>query len=200
MGILGNLRDAVKQRLDDPPQYEQTTCGNCEGSGCAQCDDAGQKRQKVGGTGIFEAVAQTRKAAAITEEFTNTSNTDGAMSNLAIVEAKADEAMKLNPNHFDALWLKGLVEVAKGDLDSAVDYLERALSRRKSHREVALLLIEVYGGLDRKEDAERVASETLAAIDKREGRKDALKFGTLGVAGAIIADLTGIEIDNPFEG
>jgi len=155
--------------------------------------------QKVGGTGIFEAVSKTREAAALTDEFTAARNADSTMSNLAKVEAKADKAMQLNPNHFDALWLKGLVEVAKGDLDSAIDYLERALTRRKNHRDVALMLIDVYRQLGREEDADRVASETLAAIDKREGIKDTLKVGSIGVVSALIFETTGIEIDNPFE-
>jgi tetratricopeptide (TPR) repeat protein len=196
MGLLGNLRDAVKQRLDDPPQYEPTSekCSNCEGSGCAWCNNTGYKLKKVGGTGLFEAVSQTHKAAALTKEFTKASSVDDAMSNIAKVEAQADKALKLNPNHFDSLWLKGLVEVAKGNLKSAVGFLERALIRRKHHRDLAILLIDVYEKLGRTEDAERVASDTLSAIEKREARKDALKFGTVGLAAAIIADLTGIEI------
>lgn len=102
--------------------------------------------------------------------------------------------MKLNPNHFDSLHLKGLVLVVKGDLIGAAEYLEKARSRRPSHSDVVSLLVDVYEKLGQSDKARAITDEYVSLMDKREKRKDTLKFGAIGFVGAAIAEMTGIEI------
>lgn len=64
------------------------------------------------------------------------------------------EALRLAPDHVEALYYTGLVQIAQGRLDAAVEPLERARSRAPDDDAVLLQLGTVYFGLRRYDEAQ----------------------------------------------
>jgi Tfp pilus assembly protein PilF len=72
------------------------------------------------------------------------------------------EALRLAPDHVEALYYTGLVQVAQGRLDAAVEALERARRLAPEDEAVLLQLGTVYFGLRRYDDAQPLLERAFA--------------------------------------
>ena len=172
----------------------QNTAFDTTGSGkCVGCQGRGYNtvRDRVGGTDIFQAVGQTHEASQLTKQFGS-----GNGSSLTEMEAKIDRALELNPNHFGANAIKGVLHFDRGSHHLALRHLEKAESRKPNNIEIKEALCVVHDQMGHQEMAEQKYMETVALGVKSQNRKQMVKSVTAGAVGGVVGGLVGLFI--PF--
>ncbi len=86
--------------------------------------------------------------------------------NFAEAERHFGEALKIDPDHFEALYFLARNSVHQGKIEKATDYFHRAALARPEDYQSPLLLQQLYKKLGRSDEARAAAKEGVAKADR----------------------------------
>lgn len=156
----------------------QASAFNDSGIGqCVGCNGMGFQliRRQTGGTRLVQALHHTIKASRLARE----ARTHTGIS-FEEIEQKIDQALDLNPDHFAANAIKGVLYYDRGDYLSALQHLGKAESRMPNSAEIKQALCAIHEEMGHSKVAELKYVEAVALGTKAIHRKQVLRNVAVG--------------------